>query len=67
MHQFHLPDMTCGHCAGTVNQTLKFIDPACEVQVDLARHTVSVKSQEAREALAEALSEAGYPPAASTA
>ena len=60
MHEFQLPDMTCGHCAGTVNQTLKLIDPACEVQVDLAQKKVSVQSTEDRDTLAEA----GYPPVA---
>jgi copper chaperone len=62
MHEFHLPDMTCGHCASKVNVTLKRVDPACEIQVDLPRRLVSVKSAEDREALVEALAEAGYPP-----
>ena len=62
MHEFHLPDMTCGHCASKVNVTLKLVDPACEIQLDLPRQLVSVKSAEGREALVEALTEAGYPP-----
>ncbi|UCU93463.1 heavy-metal-associated domain-containing protein [Hydrogenophaga taeniospiralis] len=62
MHEFHLPDMTCGHCASKVNVILKLVDPACEIQLDLPRQLVSVKSAEDREALVEALSEAGYPP-----
>lgn len=62
MYEFHLPEMTCGHCASKVNVTLKRVDPACEIQVDLPRHLVSVKSAEDREALVEALAEAGYPP-----
>jgi copper chaperone len=62
MHEFHLPDMTCGHCASKVNVTLKLVDPACEIQLDLLRQLVSVKSGEDREALVEALTEAGYPP-----
>lgn len=62
MHEFHLPDMTCGHCASKVNVTLKLLDPACEIQLDLPRQLVSVKSGEDREALVEALTEAGYPP-----
>jgi copper chaperone len=45
-----------------VNVALKLFDPTCEVQVDLPRHLVSVKSSEDREALVEALAEAGYPP-----
>lgn len=62
MHEFHLPDMTCGHCASKVKVTLKRVDPACEIQLDLPRQLVSVKSGEEREALVEALTEAGYPP-----
>jgi len=53
MHEFHLPDMTCGHCAFKVNVTLKLVLP---------RQLVNVKSGEDREALVEALTEAGYPP-----
>lgn len=62
MHEFHLPDMTCGHCAAKVNVTLKRFDPTCEIQVDVPRHMVTVKSSEDRDALVEALTEAGYPP-----
>lgn len=63
MHEFLIPDMTCRHCASKVSTTLKRLDPACEIQVDLARHAVSVRSEEDRATLAEALNEAGYPPA----
>lgn len=62
MHEFHIPDMTCGHCASRVSVTLKMVDPACEVQVDLPRHIVNVKSSEERDTLVEALADAGYPP-----
>jgi copper chaperone len=62
MHEFHLPDMTCGHCASMVSVALKLVDPVCEIQVDLPRNLISVKSSEDREALGEALAEAGYPP-----
>jgi copper chaperone len=64
MHEFHLPDMTCGHCASTVNLALKLVDPACEVKVDVASRQVRVNSTEERSALVEALTESGYPPAA---
>lgn len=63
MHEFHIPDMTCGHCASKVNTALKRFDPACDIQVDLIQHKLSVRSDEDRAALVEALSEAGYPPA----
>ncbi|PKO65819.1 MAG: copper chaperone [Betaproteobacteria bacterium HGW-Betaproteobacteria-16] len=61
MYEFHLPDMTCGHCVSMVNVALKLVDPACEIQVDLPRHLVTVKSSEDRATLIEALTDAGYP------
>ncbi|MCV0440540.1 MAG: heavy-metal-associated domain-containing protein [Hydrogenophaga sp.] len=63
MHEFLIPDMTCGHCVSKVRTSLKRFDPACDVQVDLSQHKVSVRSEEDRAALVEALNEAGYPPA----
>ena len=61
MHEFQLPDMTCGHCAGMVNQTLQMVDPGCKVQVDISKRLVTVQSAEDRQTLSEALTEAGYP------
>ena len=63
MIEFKLPDMTCGHCAGMVSQTLKLVDPSCKIEIDLGSKTVKVQSGEDRNELAQALSEAGYPPA----
>lgn len=42
MHEFHLPDMTCSHCASKVNVTVKLLDPACEIQVDLPQRLITV-------------------------
>jgi len=63
MIEFKLPDMSCGHCVGTVTQTVKLVDPDAKVTVDLASKTVQVDSQEEREPIAQALADAGYPPA----
>lgn len=65
MHTFQLPQMTCGHCASTVRLALQLADPGCDVQVDLSRREIQVRSDEDRLALAQALTEAGYPPAES--
>jgi copper chaperone len=64
MLEFNLPDMSCGHCASTVTQTCKLVDPDAKVQVDLDTKKVTVDSSESRQDFAEALAEAGYPPAA---
>jgi copper chaperone len=63
MIEFKLPDMTCGHCASRVTQTLKQADPAAQVVVDLKAQTVQVQGGADRAVLAEALADAGYPPA----
>lgn len=62
MHKFLIPNLTCGHCASKVKVTLKFIDPSCEVQVDIPNHMVNVISDEDRDTLVDALTDAGYRP-----
>jgi copper chaperone len=64
MLEFKLPDMSCGHCASTVTQACKLVDPGAKVEVDLGTKQVKVESAEDRQAFADALTEAGYPPAA---
>ena len=63
MIEFHIPDMTCGHCASMVSATLAQTDPNCKISVELSQRKVSVQTTEERSALVEALTEAGYPPA----
>ena len=63
MFELHLPDMTCGHCASTVAQTCKLVDPAAKVEVELEGRRVRITSSEDRKDFEEALAEAGYPPA----
>lgn len=64
MIELNLPDMTCGHCASTVTQTIAFVDPAAKVEVDLNAKLVKIQSSEDRTDFADALTEAGYPPVA---
>lgn len=55
--------MTCGHCASIVAQTVKFFDAKAKAEVDLNARLVKIRSTEDRAEFAEALTEAGYPPA----
>jgi copper chaperone len=64
MLEFKIPAMSCGHCVKAVTQAVHEIDPKAEVQVDLASKQVTVQTTAARPAVAVALSEAGYAPAA---
>jgi copper chaperone len=63
MMQFEVKDMSCGHCVGAVTQAIKELDPEARVEVDLAGKRLSVESAQPRDALAQALAQAGYPPA----
>jgi copper chaperone len=59
--EFNIPAMSCGHCADAVTQAVKSLDPAAQVNVDLASKKVVVQSVQDRQAVAAALAEAGYP------
>ncbi|MBA3773471.1 MAG: heavy-metal-associated domain-containing protein [Ramlibacter sp.] len=63
MLEFNLPDMSCGHCASTVSQACKLVDPAAKVEVDVNSKRVKIESAGDRREFAQALTEAGYPPA----
>lgn len=63
MHEFHLPDMSCGHCVATVTETVKALDAAATLDFEREARRVKVASELSREVLAQALSEAGYTPA----
>ena len=63
MIELTLPDMSCGHCASTVTQTCKLVDPSAKVEVDINAKTVKIESAEDQTDFAEALADAGYPPA----
>jgi copper chaperone len=60
MLKLTVPDMSCGHCVSAVTKALKGVDAAAEVAVDLDTKLVTVRSDASGEALAAALSKAGY-------
>lgn len=62
MHEYKVEDMTCGHCAGTVEKAIKATDPAAKVEVDLSKHTVRIESAQSSEAFKRAIEDAGYSP-----
>ncbi|WMT86528.1 heavy-metal-associated domain-containing protein [Pelagibacterium sp. 26DY04] len=62
MHEYKVEDMTCGHCAGTVEKAIKATDPAAKVEVDLSNHTVRIESAQPSEAFKRVIENAGYSP-----
>ncbi len=62
MIELTLPTMTCGHCVKTVTRTVQQVDPAAQVEIDLAQHRVRIGSALAAHAFDAALTEEGYAP-----
>ncbi|MDH7799113.1 MULTISPECIES: heavy-metal-associated domain-containing protein [unclassified Beijerinckia] len=61
MLKLNVPDMTCGHCAGTVTKAIQSIDAGAKVDVDLETQTVTIEANSDGAAFAHALEVAGYP------
>jgi len=58
--EFLVPDMTCGHCVKTITSAVQAVEPAAQVQADLATHRVVVNGAAQTEAVRAAIQEAGY-------
>ena len=54
-------DMSCGHCAATIEKTVKGVDTDARVGIDLSTKTVSVEGAADAAAIVAALDDAGYP------
>lgn len=61
MYEFEIPDMTCGHCAGTVTNAIKSVDPAAVATVNLNIRMATVETKADPSTIGAALEEAGYP------
>jgi copper chaperone len=62
MHQFNVPDMTCGHCVSTITKALKAADSNSKVEISLPERIVKVQSDLSQDELAGRIAEAGYTP-----
>ena len=62
MIELTVPTMTCGHCVKTVTRTVQQVDPAAQVEIDLAQHRVRIGSTLEPHAFDAALTEEGYAP-----
>ena len=59
--EFNVPDMSCGHCVGAITKVIQQIDVDAKISIDLSAKKVSVETVHNRQAVADALAEAGYP------
>ncbi|WP_246638440.1 heavy-metal-associated domain-containing protein [Rhizobium laguerreae] len=45
MYEFEIHDMTCGHCASTVEKAIKTADPDAFASIDLGTRTAKVETR----------------------
>jgi copper chaperone len=60
LQSFQVQGMTCGHCVRSVTAAVHSVDPAAEVEVDLASGRVQVRSEGDPARIAQAIAEEGY-------
>ncbi|WP_087004742.1 heavy-metal-associated domain-containing protein [Rhizobium sullae] len=61
MYEFDIPNMTCGHCKGTVEKAVKTADPKAITTVNLASRKATVETAVDPAVIAHAIEDAGYP------
>jgi len=61
MYTLKVENMTCGGCAARVTRAVQALDPEAKVEVLLKDRLVHVQSAAAADAIADAVSAAGYP------
>ena len=59
---FHVEDMTCGHCAGTIKEAIEVGLPGATVTADPDSKRVSVVGASDFSAIRSIVAEAGYTP-----
>jgi copper chaperone len=64
MLSFQVEGMSCGHCVQSVTEAVQGVEPRAEVAVDLAAKRVTVQGSDRRDAIAQAITDAGYAVAA---
>lgn len=62
MFEFHVPDMSCGHCVGVITKAVKKIEPQAIVEVDLATKSVRIDGASNADKIRNAIREAGFTP-----
>jgi copper chaperone len=61
MLKLNVPDMTCGHCVGTVTKAVQGVDRDATVTVDLPSKIVTIETAVDAARISQAVDAAGYP------
>jgi copper chaperone len=62
MTVFQVPDMTCGHCEGTIRKWLGHVPGVDTIDVDRSKRNVIVTGAATADALKAAIERAGFTP-----
>lgn len=65
MIKFVVPDMTCGHCVGSVDKAIRAVDSDAIAKIDLSTRTVTIETSVAPEVIGASITAAGYTPSLS--
>ncbi|KKB84695.1 hypothetical protein VW29_09970 [Devosia limi DSM 17137] len=60
MHNFQVNDMTCSHCAATVEKAVKSVDSDAQAKIDLSTHRVEIRSEKPAAVFAIAIDDAAH-------
>lgn len=60
MYQLQVEGMTCNHCVSRVTRSVKKVDEAAKVDIDLANGKVTIDSASDLDDFCAAIGEAGY-------
>lgn len=63
MIEYHVNDMTCGHCVSTITKAVQQAAPGAAIDIDLEQHRVRIDAApDAQPAIENAIRDAGYTP-----
>jgi copper chaperone len=60
MLKLKVPDMSCGHCAATIEKAARSVDPAAQVDVDLTTKVATIATTAQSDRICTAIRAAGY-------
>jgi copper chaperone len=60
MLKLRVPEMSCGHCAATIEKAVKGIDPSAQVEVDLTTKVARIATTAQAHRIRESIRTAGY-------
>jgi copper chaperone len=60
MLKLKVPDMSCGHCAATIEKAARSVDPAAQVDIDLTTKVATIVTTAPADRIRTAIRTAGY-------